>query len=50
MAKSSIKMNEEQCKDFVNNVFMQTLGVDFDYVVQAVKEKLERDNNPPGVE
>lgn len=42
MAKCSIKMNDEQCKDFIDRVFTETLGVDFNYVVQAVREKIER--------
>lgn len=50
MTKCTIKMNEEQCKDFIDRVFTETLGVNFSYVIQAVKEKLERDNKPPGVE
>jgi hypothetical protein len=43
MAKCSIKINEEQCKQFVEKVFKEALDIDFDYVVQAVKEKMERD-------
>ena len=41
MAK--IVMTEEQCKAFIDSVFMKTIGKDFAYVIQAVQEKIERD-------
>ena len=43
MAKCSIKINEEQCKQFVEKEFKEALDIDFDYIVQAVKEKIERE-------
>ena len=41
---ASIEMNAEQCKKFVDDVFVKALGFDFDYVTQAVREKIQRDN------
>lgn len=38
-----LKMTDEQCRDFINEVFGKTLGVDFDYVAKAVDEKIKRD-------
>lgn len=38
-----ITVTEDQCKKFVNDVFMNVLGKDFEYVVRAVYEKMERE-------
>ena len=38
-----LKMTGEQCRNFINEVFGKTLGVDFDYVANAVDEKIKRD-------
>ncbi|HZJ98511.1 MAG TPA: hypothetical protein VFC79_00805 [Tissierellaceae bacterium] len=45
MANINLKMtmDENKCKRFIDDIFMNSLGVDFDYVLQAVKEKSERD-------
>lgn len=34
-------------KDLVENIFQDAFGVDFDFVIEAVKEKLERCNQTP---
>ena len=34
-------------KDLIENIFMDAFGVDFDFVIEAVKEKLERCNQTP---
>ena len=45
-----ITMTQEQCRKFVDDVFMNTIGKDFDYVVQAVKEKMIREGEFDGEE
>jgi predicted neutral ceramidase superfamily lipid hydrolase len=43
---AEIKFSEESYKRFVNDAFENVIGKDFEYVVQAVKEKLEREELP----
>ena len=43
MANLQIKMTEEQCRDWVDKVFTNTLGKGIDYVIEAVKEKMIRE-------
>lgn len=40
---AEMTMSTQQCKDFINEVFGKTLGVDFEYVAKAVDEKMKRD-------
>lgn len=39
--------NPDYEKDLVENIFQDAFGVDFDFVIEAVKEKLERCNQTP---
>lgn len=41
MAK--LELNEEFVRRFVDEVFMKATGKDFGYVLQAVKEKMDRE-------
>lgn len=45
-----ISMTEEDCVKFANKVFNTALGKDFNYVIQAVKEKMIRDGEIDGQE
>lgn len=47
---AQVSMTEEDCRKFVNDVFNAVLGKDFNYVVQAVKEKMIRDGEIDGEE
>ena len=47
---AQVSMTEEHCRKFVNDVFNAVLGKDFNYVVQAVKEKMIRDGEIDGEE
>lgn len=41
MAK--LEINEEWARKFVDEVFVKAAGKDFGYVLQAVKEKMDRE-------
>ena len=45
--KSRKPKNPDYEKDLVENIFQDAFGVDFDFVIEAVKEKLERCNQTP---
>lgn len=47
---AQVSMTEEDCRKFVDDVFNAVLGKDFNYVVQAVKEKMIRDGEINGEE
>lgn len=47
---AQVSMTEENCRKFVDDVFNAVLGKDFNYVVQAVKEKMIRDGEIDGEE
>ena len=47
---AQVSMTEEDCRKFVDDVFNAVLGKDFNYVVQAVKEKMIRDGEIDGEE
>lgn len=47
---AQVFMTEENCRKFVDGVFNAVLGKDFNYVVQAVKEKMIRDGEIDGEE
>lgn len=47
---AQVSMTEEDCRKFVDDVFNEVLGKDFNYVVQAVKEKMIRDGEIDGEE
>ena len=47
---AQVSMTEENCRKFVDDVFNAVLGKDFNYVVQAVKEKMIKEGEIDGEE
>lgn len=40
---ATVTFSKEDCKKWINDCFMTAIGKDFQYVLQAVKEKMIRD-------